>query len=134
MGKIALNDDVKTALFKLSEGNPGAINVMMQLLSNTEKVDPDALMGPLAHILTLDSFEIYGCKIWILYKDVCGEDIINTIAVIRAVQLGLLKKHVLIRTLDVIDSVDRRETMSIDVPKLLAAVKERLPNFAKDIG
>ena len=86
--RIKCEDDVVTICHKLSEGNPGALNVMMQMLSGTAKIDPDAALGPFAHLLNLDTFGIYGSKIWILYKDICCENIVHTITVLRAVQLG----------------------------------------------
>ena len=65
--KINLQDDMMSALTKMSEGNPGAISVMMQMF----KKDPMALII-LCH---LDDMKIYGSNIWICYKDQCNEDI-----------------------------------------------------------
>ena len=51
----------------LSEENPGAINVLIQWIES----DPMALLA----ILILDSKRLYGSHIWMVYKDVCSEDI-----------------------------------------------------------
>lgn len=128
--RIALNDDMVTIASKLSEGNPGALNVIMQLIKHSEKIDPDAAFGPFAHLFSLDSFGIYGPKIWILYKDVCGENIVNMIAVMRSVQLGHLPYEMLERAFNGIDG-NRLEAAKLDVPAILEKVKNELPNFAK---
>lgn len=130
--RIDIMDDLVTIVTKMSDGNPGAISVMMQLIKESESIDPDAAMGPLAHILDLDSYGIYGSHIWILYKDICGEDIVNTIAVLRAVQLGLFKKWVLTKAINDIANGTPDESEVIDVSKLLTAVRKELVNFAQE--
>ncbi len=59
----------RDAIVELSEGNPGAINVMVQLC----KKSPICL-------LALDIKGIYGPAIWTFYKDRCGQDIEKMIA------------------------------------------------------
>lgn len=88
-------------------------------------------MGPFAHLLNIDSFNIYGCKLWILYKDICGSSILKTIAVLRALQLGLLKDHLLRQAIDSIEKFSNHESAKIDVDEILKNVQERLPKFAK---
>lgn len=129
--RIKLGDDFKSIAVSLSEGNPGALNVIIQIIKESERIDPDAAMGPFAHLLNLDSYNIYGSKIWILYKDISGSSILNTIAVLRAVQLGLLEGHMLIRAIDSIENFNEHEKVVIAVDKILKDVQERLPNFAK---
>ncbi len=65
---INLYDDTLDALVKMSEGNIGAITVLMQLV---ERDDPAKLMV----ILDLDDMNIRGSQIWVGFKDACGEDI-----------------------------------------------------------
>lgn len=127
--RIQLNDSFLSIASKLSEGNPGALNVIMRMVKSSEKIDPDAAMGPFAHLLNLDSFGVYGSKIWILYKDVCGEDLVNTIGVLRAVQLGMMSRGALTRAID--ESISPLESVKIDIPDLLAKIREQLPNFGK---
>ena len=127
--RIELSDDIKSVLFKLSDGNPGAITVLLRLIKVAEQIDPDAAMGPYAPLLNLDSFGIYGSRIWVLYKYVCGEDILKTLAMLRALQLGHLHHEKLEAVFNHIDG-DRTPAEPIDVEVMLKKVKESLPNFA----
>lgn len=60
--------DYKECISVMSDGNPGAINVMCQMISH----DPIRGQVGLCH---LDDKEIYGSKIWVMFKDECGSDI-----------------------------------------------------------
>ena len=80
---IDLTDSMMSAIMKLSEGNPGAMQVCMKIMDKAEEIDPDAMLGGLGVLLSLDTHQIYGSKIWMLYKDMCGEDIVKTLAVLR---------------------------------------------------
>ena len=96
MSKIQLTDSLQEVVFKMSEGNPGAISILMQLLNNPQVCEP---ANPFMVILTLDSYEIYGSNIWIMYKDLCGEDIEIFETLFRHIQMGImplevLKKHI----------------------------------------
>ena len=51
----------------LSEGNPGALRVLMELFGK----DGAGFLD----VFGCDSKRLYGSRIWMLYKDVCGEDI-----------------------------------------------------------
>jgi hypothetical protein len=88
MSRIELTDSGIDVISKLSDGNPGAINVMMQMFHEAGDIDPDNILGGLGSIMLLDTFEIYGSNIWILYKDKCGSDLRKMIMIIRATQLG----------------------------------------------
>lgn len=55
---------------RMSQGNPGAISVLSQLLK-----DDDEFHIGIHAIKLLDDAEIYGSDIWILYKDYCYEDL-----------------------------------------------------------
>ena len=50
----------------LSEGNPGALRVLMELFGK----DGAGFLD----VFGCDSKRLYGSRIWMLYKDVCGED------------------------------------------------------------
>lgn len=106
--------------------NPGALNVCMSILSQGPSIDPDC-PTPFLTLLLLDTFNIYADRIWMLYKDVCGQDTVKTIAMLRAVQLGLLPLGVLQQA---IDSYGR----GVDVDSILSQVTERLPQFGGNGG
>lgn len=117
---ISLTDTLATAAVKLSKGNPGAVTVIMRLATESHVIDPDCAFGALGPILDLDSYGIYGPRIWMLYKDVCGQSVTNTLALLRAVQLGFLPEQQLHHAID-----NRGD--GIDVPALVKQVAERLP-------
>lgn len=59
--------DIKDMIYKMSDGNPGAINVMCVLLKELKG------KGAIA-IFYLDEMGIYGSNIWICAKDICKND------------------------------------------------------------
>src|SRR5882757_1852945 len=88
--RIGLLDDPLSSVVKLAEGNPGATVVMGQLLRDGNAIDPDGAFGGFGVLLGFDSLGIYGPSIWLLYKDICGENIRNVCMIVRAWQLGFL--------------------------------------------
>jgi len=65
--RIQLNDSPIEALVKMSDGNPGAANVLGGFLQR------QGIVG-IIHICKLDDLKIYGSKIWLLWKDLLGCD------------------------------------------------------------
>ncbi len=120
--RLELTDTGTSAAIKLAEGNPGAISVIVGILKDGEWIDPVG-MGGIGTLLMLDTFHIYGSRIWMLYKDVCGQDIIKTMAVIRACQLGIIREDALNSAIDGIGKLDTDD--------LLNKVKERLGSFGE---
>ena len=104
----------------MSEGNPGAMAVLMQMLT-TNTIDPDNALGGLGAILMLDSLGIYGTDIYVLHNDICGRELVKTLAVLRAVQFGLFSG-------DVLKDASHRQDYSgrelVPVDELYTKVKE----------
>lgn len=71
MNRLNLNMSPRDCIVKMCDGNPGALNVMINLLKNYDAAG-------VVDLFILDEDEIYGSNIWILYKDICGEDITKT--------------------------------------------------------
>jgi hypothetical protein len=128
MTRLELNDSVLDIVTKLSEGNPGVTDVCKELHSQEAEIAKDsAIQGLGSLLLSLDTYAIYGEDIWMLYKDVCGEDIEKTIAVLRSCQLGLTS------------SIDLKHAIAhyddgLELDKIVEQVKERLPNFGLNRG
>lgn len=120
--RIELNDTPTDVITKMSGGNPGALTVCMDILTRGEKIDPDGAFGGLGALLSLDTHGIYEHRIWMFYKDVCGEDLPTMIAVVRACQLGILNVNTLNTA---IDNYGR----GIDIHETVRQVKDRLPAF-----
>ena len=106
----------------LSEGNPGAISVLMQILVNNQRIDPDDCFGPLGPLFELDNLDCYGSRIWMLYKDVCDGNLIDMLGVLRAIQLGFINQEKIQHAID-------NYGEGIDPKNLTKLVKERLPLF-----
>lgn len=120
--RIKLDMSMMDVVAELSEGVPGALVVCMRMLKDGDTIDPDNMLGGVGSLLSLDSQGIYGSRIWMLYKDVCGEDLTKTIALLRATQLGFVSDT------DLDHAVDNRGA-GVDVDALYAQVQERLPAF-----
>ncbi len=109
----------------LSEHNPGAITVLIDLIQATPVIDPDNLLGGLGNMLSLDTYGIYGSNIWIFYKDLCGGDIVNVITVLRAIQLGYFREQRLLTAIS-----KNRWDDDVDLNELRSMVQSQLPRFA----
>lgn len=122
--RLDQHDSVMDAMMKLGEGNPGALRVLYEIMRDTKAIDPDDLLGGIGPLLTLDTCAIYGSKIWMLYKDVCRENLVHTIAVLRAFHLGFLSLSALHHAIE-------NNGEGILTEEILSHVKERLPRFAQ---
>ena len=120
--RIQLSDTMATIITKLSEGNPGAISVCIKLITENEKIDPDSTLAYLSSLLLLDSLGIYGSNIWILYKDICNQNINYFIAILRAFQLGFLSQETLLSNI-------QSQSPTLNILPYIKQVKQRLPNF-----
>ena len=98
--RITLRDTPLSAIAKMADGNPGAVNVMFRMIKEGGEIDPDSFMGGIGHILSLDTYKIYGHRIWMLFKDVCGENIEMTVAVLRACHFGFISEFDLNHAID----------------------------------
>jgi hypothetical protein len=124
MSRIKLQDDMPSVVYKMSEGNIGAVTVLVGCLRDGGIIDGNAAFGGLAHVFDLDTLGIYGSRIWMLYKDVCKQDLRTMIAVLRAWQLGFLSRDILNHAIDNYGD-------GLDVPAMVVKVEERLPEFQR---
>lgn len=124
-GRIEPSDSIAEIMQKLSEGNIGALTVLIALVKREAAIDPDSMTAPFGTMFSLDFCEIYGSRIWVLYKDVCGENLIHFVGLLRATQLGLVCSS------DVFDASDS-QNVSLDLAAILAQVRAELSGFAKD--
>ena len=98
--RITGQDNVITAITNLSDGNPGGLSVCMNAYKFSPAIDPIGALGGFAPLLALDTLGIYGSRIWMLYKDVCGENLPKFLASLRAWQLGFVSKETLYHAID----------------------------------
>lgn len=124
--RIELTDTILTSITKLAEGNPGALTACVDIMKLAAQIDPDNAFGSLGVLLDLDQHGIYGSRIWELYDRVCDRDMVKLVTLFRAYQLGQLagiEASAINRAID--------EGAVLDHDAALAAVRERLPNFAR---
>ena len=125
--RLKLTDSTFAVAVKMSDGNPGAIQVIMQVLSRTD-IDPDSALGGMGAILHLDSMGIYGTDIYVLFNDICNRELSKFIAVLRACQLGFESDS---KLADACSRQDGSGAKMIDVDGLYQKVIDRLPDFDK---
>ncbi|MFA5395534.1 MAG: hypothetical protein WC346_05880 [Methanogenium sp.] len=124
--RIELHDSFMNIAVKMCGGNPGAMTVILRLFKEEPYIDPDSALPGINTILSLDDMGIYNEQIWMIYKDVCKEDIVDLIGLFRARQLGYIPGHSLLASID--------NPSLINVKELVNKVKQRLPNFGKNQG
>jgi len=88
MSRIKLEDSTMDALVKMVNGNPGAIAALMDIIKYGDDIDPQGALGGMGAILGLDTWEIYGSDIYILWNDKCKRDVRRMLMIMRATQLG----------------------------------------------
>ena len=121
--RLDLADNGSAIIMKMADGNPGAIGVMMDILKHAEEIDPDNILGCTGTLFSLDSYGIYGSDIWMLYKDICEQDLYSMLALLRAVQLGFCHVD------ELIAAIRNGEMQQGRLVELIFKVQERLPNF-----
>ena len=127
--RLELNDDLYSSLFKMSEGNPGALHALMESVKEGGKIDPQSALGGFGVLLSLDAIGIYGSSIYILYNDQCNRNIRDMMMLLRAYQLGFLSKEK-IRAI----AEDQTRTIKLtkdEMEELDTKVCERLDRFMK---
>ena len=65
MTVLELEDSIQDVVIKMSDNNPGAINILMSFLISKDKFD---------YVLMLDSIGLYGSNIYKLANDCCNND------------------------------------------------------------
>lgn len=88
MNKIKLSDNVLSCLTKMSDGNPGCLEFLMDVFK-TQNVETFYEM-----IIRLDNAELYGQFIYMLWNDCCVRDTYKTIRMIRRLDVDTLRSYV----------------------------------------
>lgn len=85
MSRINLLDTMEETIVNFSEGNPGALQTLMELF----KLDPNKMFQ---NLLTLDRMELYGSKIYMLWNDCCDRKIEKVNKIIKLYRSGKIKQ------------------------------------------
>lgn len=92
MSKLEMKDTGMDIVTKMSEGNPGALTVIMKFM-NGDGIDI------IKYILPLDTLEIYGSRLYMLWNDCCQRDDDKLKRVIDAYKFGKLSKESIIESI-----------------------------------
>jgi len=128
MSKITLTDTPMEVITRMSDGNPGAFNAIMEIISKGGKIDPQGT-GGLGAILSFDTQGIYGSAIYILWSDKCERDTRRLLMLSRATQLGFLPASKLFEM-----SQDQRHEINLTEEEFIELddkVTDRLEDFQK---
>ena len=79
MSKIHACDSIRDIIFKMSEGNPGAVCATMELLHSD-----------FHSLLMCDSLGLYGVKLYMLWNDCCNRDV----SLVRKVMIAWQLKRI----------------------------------------
>lgn len=90
MTRITSTDTMSSTAVKMADGDPGALDALVEVAKYAETIDPQSGMGPLAPMLGMNTQGIYGTEIYILWSDKCQRNIRKFLMLLRAVQLGFL--------------------------------------------
>jgi len=123
---LDLSDSMWMVAFKMSQGDPEAMAICVDLINRNGEIDPSGIPR-IQSLLYLDSMGLYGPKIVSLYR-VCHSELVSFIAVVRAWQLGHLRKQQVVYAIDRFES--GHPTSGLDIEGVLAFVRGRLPNFS----
>jgi len=121
--RITRNTSAMSMIQILSENKPEAMLIVMDLLRESKKIDPDSnALDGFGSLYDLDSCGIYGSRIEQLHNEVCSGDLTRTVACLRAAQLMLISLDDLNRAID--------NKGKLDIDNVMTMVKEKLPLFA----
>lgn len=93
MSRIELTDSVMSIVMKMSDGNPGAVSALSEIIKHGPVIDPQSAMPEVMPMLHLDTHGIYGTDIYVLFNDKCHRNVRKLLVLIRATQLGFLPPH-----------------------------------------
>lgn len=72
MTRIEINDGIEEVVLKMSEGNPGCAEFLMQLITKSKH---NGELGGLGNIVLVDHIGLYGSQAYMLWNDCCDRDL-----------------------------------------------------------
>lgn len=72
----------------LSQGNPGAVVSIVDIIQTYKDVDPESMLGGIGALMMLEEWNIRGSSIYVLFKHKCGGSIRKFAIIMQACQLG----------------------------------------------
>ena len=124
--RLQLGMSLQQVVMAMAGENIGAATFCLQLLKDYKKYDPQSALGGLSPLYKLDELGLYNEKIWLLWKDICNENLGKFILLFRSVQLGFLDADQLIKFTD----YRTMENGLVNFDLLLEKVSAQLPTFS----
>ncbi len=124
--RIKLHMSMPEAFFAMSDGNPGALNVLIAMGTQVPVIDPANVFAQLAGMMLLDGAGIYGSRIYLLHNDLCDRSMVKVVTILRCIQMGLIPREGVYEWLD---QCDTGPTPSINFESYYSALKVKLPDF-----
>jgi len=90
MGKMNLDTGLVEGIMAMSKGNIGAANALSEMAQGWLEADPQSGFASFAPLWFLDTLEIYGADIHVLWKDCCECKVERVVMLSRAIQIGLI--------------------------------------------
>ena len=94
--KITANMTIMDMIVVMSEGNPGAISVIAQMMQ-----DPHSILD----IILCDSLDIRGSKLYMLYNDCCGRNIAVFNRTLKMLRAGIFTMEQIHSNLELIRAI-----------------------------
>lgn len=119
-------EEAKTLIAEMSQGNPGAMTALVELLKDGWMMEPYVRNDAMDKIKLLKEKNILGVDIYLLYNDLCDRNIYKTTGLVKALQLGLLKETELKEDLARVNSGGKS---TLDIKQIIRNVKGGVPGF-----
>jgi len=105
--------------------------VCARLIQDARGFDLASPLGILQAFLAIDDAAVFGEKLYLLFHDLCGDDVLKTLTVLRALDARVISPERLHLELDAAVSGTGGE---LDHVGLLAGVLGKWPQFGKVVG
>ncbi len=96
MEKIKANMSMMDIIMVMSEGNPGALTILMQMIK-----DPSGFLD----ILTCDSLEIRGSKLYMLWNDCCRRNYAKFKRTLTMLRTGIFSQEEIEKNLGLVRAI-----------------------------
>jgi len=116
MEKINGNMSIMDIMMTMSEGNPGALTILMQMIG-----DPTGILD----ILTCDSLEIRGSKLYMLWNDCCERNYAKFKRTLAMLKVGLFSQ----------EEIQKNLSLTRAIPFIDdSIIVEGVPTYEEDFG
>ena len=96
MEKIKADMSMMDIMVVMSEGNPGALTILMQMISNP---------GGFLNVLTCDSLEIRGSKLYMLWNDCCRRNYAKFERTLTMLRTGVFSQEEIEKNLGLVRAI-----------------------------